>query len=104
MIALTVLDVALAFLSIGLALWAVTARDAYAAVVGFVAYGLLVGIAWVSLRAVDVALTEIAIGSGLTGALLLGAAARLRRGGTAAADARSPGGTSTSRRSSPGSR
>jgi len=89
-IALTLLDIALAFLSIGLALWSVTARDAYAAVVGFVAYGLLVGIAWVSLRAVDVALTEIAIGSGLTGALLLGAAARLRRGGTAAADARSP--------------
>ena len=42
------------------------------------AYGLLVGIAWVRLAAVDVALTEAAIGSGMTGMLLIGAAARLR--------------------------
>lgn len=74
------IDLALALLAAGLATWAVTARDAFAAVVGFVAYGLLVSIAWVSLRAVDVALTEAAIGSGLTGALLIGAVARLRRG------------------------
>src|SRR6202012_4677383 len=35
-------------------------------------------IAWVRLAAVDVALTEAAIGGGMTGMLLLGAAARLR--------------------------
>ena len=45
---------------------------------GFVAYGLLLRIAWVALSAIDVALTEAAIGGGLTGVLLIGAAARLR--------------------------
>jgi multisubunit Na+/H+ antiporter MnhB subunit len=60
------------------AAWAVAARDGYSAAVGFVSYGLLLAIAWMQLAAVDVALTEVAIGSGLTGLLLLGAAARLR--------------------------
>ena len=50
----------------------------FAAVVGFVAYGLLLALAWVRLHAVDVALTEAAIGGGLCGVLLIGAAARLR--------------------------
>jgi multisubunit Na+/H+ antiporter MnhB subunit len=45
----------------------------------FVVYGLLMSIAWVRLSAVDVALTEAAIGSGITGMLILGAAARLKR-------------------------
>jgi multisubunit Na+/H+ antiporter MnhB subunit len=53
-------------------------RETYAATVGFVAYGLLVSLIWVRLDAVDVALTEAAIGGGLGGVLLLGAAARLR--------------------------
>jgi multisubunit Na+/H+ antiporter MnhB subunit len=43
-----------------------------------VVFGLLMSIAWVRLSAVDVALTEAAIGSGITGMLLLGAAARLK--------------------------
>jgi multisubunit Na+/H+ antiporter MnhB subunit len=55
-------------------------RVTFAAVVGFVAYGLLLTLVWVRLGAVDVALTEAAIGSGLTGALLLGADAHLRAG------------------------
>ena len=54
------------------------ARQTFAAVVGFVGYGLLLALVWVRLGAPDVALTEAAIGSGLTGAMLLGAAARLR--------------------------
>ena len=53
------------------------------AVAGFVAYGLLLTLVWVRLAGIDVALTEAAIGGGLTGALLIGAAARLR--GTEAA-------------------
>jgi multisubunit Na+/H+ antiporter MnhB subunit len=73
-----VLNVALAALVIGLAVWTIVARDAYAAVIGFVAYGLLLTLVWVQLRGIDVALTEAAIGGGLTGALLIGAAARLR--------------------------
>ena len=71
-------DVALVALLLAMAVWVVAARAAFTAIVVFVAYGLLVAIAWVRLFAVDVALTEAAIGSGLTGMLLLGAAARLR--------------------------
>jgi multisubunit Na+/H+ antiporter MnhB subunit len=73
-----VLNFGLAALILGLAVWAIVAREAYAAVVGFIAYGLLLTLAWVQLHGIDVALTEAAIGGGLTGALLIGAAARLR--------------------------
>ncbi len=78
------LNVGLALLILALALWTVVARDTFAAVVGFVAYGLLLTLVWVQLHGIDVALTEAALGSGLTGALLIGAAARLRRTETAA--------------------
>lgn len=47
------------------------------AIVLFVAFGLLMAIAWVRLDAPDIALAEVAIGAGLTGALLLAALARL---------------------------
>jgi multisubunit Na+/H+ antiporter MnhB subunit len=72
------LNAGLALLLLALAAWTIVARDAFAAVAGFVAYGLLLTLAWVQLSGVDVALTEAAIGGGLTGALLIGAVARLR--------------------------
>src|SRR5512134_1474088 len=73
-----IVDIGIAALLLGLAVWTIAARDAFAAVVGFIAYGLLLTLAWVRLAGIDVALTEAAIGGGLTGALLIGAAARLR--------------------------
>jgi multisubunit Na+/H+ antiporter MnhB subunit len=73
-----VFDASLAMLAIAVAGWVIVSRDVFAAVVGFVVYGFLLALVWVRLAAVDVALTEAAIGSGLTGTLLLGAAARLR--------------------------
>jgi multisubunit Na+/H+ antiporter MnhB subunit len=71
------------FLGLGLLILAVArfvivARGSFAAIVGFVAYGLLLSLAWMGLSAPDVALTEAALGGGVTGALLLGACARLR--------------------------
>ena len=84
-----VLETALAVLVLGAAAWTIAARSAFAAAVGFVSYGLLLAMVWVQLAAVDVALTEAAIGSGLTGVLLLGAAATLRR--TEARTSRGPG-------------
>jgi multisubunit Na+/H+ antiporter MnhB subunit len=84
------LDVGLALLVVAVAGWTIAAREAFAAVVGYVAYGLLLSIVWVRLYAVDVALTEAAIGSGVTGVLLIGAAARLRAAETASA-AENPG-------------
>jgi multisubunit Na+/H+ antiporter MnhB subunit len=74
----TALEIALAAVVLGVAVWTIAARDTFAAVAGFVAYGLLLALVWVRLDAVDVALTEAAIGGGLGGVLLLGAAARLR--------------------------
>jgi multisubunit Na+/H+ antiporter MnhB subunit len=85
-----VLNAGLAVLIVALAIWAVFARDAFTAVVAFIAYGLLLTLVWVQLYGVDVALTEAAIGGGLTGALLIGAASRLR-GTEAAARAERPG-------------
>jgi uncharacterized MnhB-related membrane protein len=74
----TTLALVLVLFLVAIAAWTVATRRTFAAVEGFVAYGLLLSIAWVSLNAIDVALTEAAIGSGLTGVLLIGAAARLR--------------------------
>jgi multisubunit Na+/H+ antiporter MnhB subunit len=84
-----VLESALAVLVLGAAVWTIAARSAFAAAVGFVSYGLLLSLVWVQLAAVDVALTEAAIGSGLTGVLLLGAVATLRR--TEVRTSRGPG-------------
>jgi multisubunit Na+/H+ antiporter MnhB subunit len=85
------LEIALAAVVLGMAIWTIAARETFAAAVGFVVYGLLLALVWVRLDAVDVALTEAAIGGGLNGVLLLGAAARLRASETRAAAER-PGG------------
>lgn len=77
-------DIGLAVLLIVVGGWMTMAREAVVAVIIFVVYGLVMAIAWVRLSAVDVALTEAAIGSGITGMLLLSAAARLRQTGVAA--------------------
>lgn len=55
-------------------------RDLFRGVVFFIAFGLLMALAWVRLRAPDVALAEAAIGAGLTGVLLLDAARHLSNG------------------------
>jgi hypothetical protein len=52
--------------------------EALQAVVLFIAFGLLVALAWVRLSAPDIALAEAAIGAGITGALLLDAAGHMR--------------------------
>ena len=52
--------------------------DLFEAIVLFVAFGLLMALAWARLDAPDIALAEAAIGAGLTGVLLLASLARLR--------------------------
>lgn len=83
----TLFEIILAAVVLGLGIWTIAVRETYSAAVGFVAYGLLVALIWVRLDAVDVALTEAAIGGGLGGVLLLGAAARLREAEPMAAEA-----------------
>ena len=85
-------DIGLALLAVGVATWTIVAHNTFAAVVGFVAYGLLLALVWVRLAAPDVALTEAALGSGLTGGLLLGASTRLRRPETSEDAAELPAG------------
>ncbi len=71
-------DSGLTALVLAMAVWTIVARSTFAAVVGFVVYGLLLTLVWVRLAAPDVAMTEAAIGGGVTGVLLLVATARLR--------------------------
>ncbi|MBD3896272.1 DUF4040 domain-containing protein [Halomonas sp. ML-15] len=54
----------------------------FAAVVHFMAFGLVMALVWVRLEALDIALAEAAIGTGVTGALLLAALGRLPNGAT----------------------
>jgi energy-converting hydrogenase B subunit D len=62
-----------------LAWHALASVDLFKAVVLFIAFGLLMALAWVRLEAPDVALAEAAIGAGFTGALLLDALGHLNR-------------------------
>ena len=78
MTAVILFAIAIAALLLAVAVWVIVAQTTFAAAVGFIVYGLLLALVWVALSAVDVALTEAAIGSGVTGMLLLGAAAQLR--------------------------
>lgn len=70
-------DTMLGFGLLWLAWRALNSSDLFKAIVLFIAFGLLMALAWVRLNAPDVALAEAAIGAGLTGALLLAALARL---------------------------
>ena len=72
------LNFLLALLLLGLTGFALLTRHNLAAVIGFMVFGLLLTLAWARLNGLDVALTEAAIGGGLTGFLLLTAAIRLR--------------------------
>jgi len=71
---------------------ALVCPDLFRAIVLFIAFGLLMALAWVRLAAPDIALAEAAIGAGLTGALLLAALAQLRVAETAEDDTAAPEG------------
>jgi multisubunit Na+/H+ antiporter MnhB subunit len=71
------LDISLAALVIGVALFTIIAKDEFSAVTAYVAYGIFLAIVWVRLYAPDVALTEAAVGGGVTGVLLVMAGKRL---------------------------
>jgi len=72
-------DLVMVLAMVWLAWRALADRDLFRSVITFIALGLLIALAWVRLRAPDIALAEAAIGSGLTGALILSALARMRR-------------------------
>lgn len=72
------LDLCLVVLVLGAAVWTVKVRDRRDAVIGFIVIGLLLSLMWMQLYAVDVALTEVAVGGGATGLVLLRACSRLQ--------------------------
>jgi uncharacterized MnhB-related membrane protein len=74
---LFVFDLTLGCTLLWLAWRALASPELFRAIVLFIAFGLLMALAWVRLEAIDVALAEAAIGAGLTGALLLAALAKL---------------------------
>jgi uncharacterized MnhB-related membrane protein len=79
-------DGILSLLIIWLAWRAVNGRDLFRATVSFIAFGLVLALTWFRLAAPDLALAEAAVGSGLTGALLLVALRRWREGGSRSSD------------------
>jgi len=74
---LLLFDVVLGLTLVWLAWQTLSSLDLFRAIVLFIAFGLLMALAWVRLDAPDVALAEATIGAGLTGALLLSALAQL---------------------------
>ncbi len=76
---LPIFDLLLSLTLIGLAWTVLTAKDLFKAIVLFISFGMLLAIAWLRLKAVDIALAEIAIGAGLTGAIFMMAIKRISR-------------------------
>ncbi|MEA3638871.1 MAG: hydrogenase subunit MbhD domain-containing protein [Lamprobacter sp.] len=72
------IDLVLALTLLWLAWRSLTSPELFRAVVLFIALGLVLGLVWVRLDAIDIALAEIALGAGVTGALLLAALAKLQ--------------------------
>ncbi len=76
---LQVFDLTLILTLVGLAWRLLATPDLFKAIVLFIAFGLLMALAWVRLQAPDIALAEAAIGAGVTGALFLWALKRINR-------------------------
>ncbi|UCN00875.1 DUF4040 domain-containing protein [Sulfurimonas sp. SWIR-19] len=74
-----VLDTLLAGAILFIAYKTLTCKDLFQAIVFFIVFGLLISVAWGRLGAYDVAMAEVVIGAGLTGALLLSALVKLKK-------------------------
>lgn len=74
-----VFDILLVIVLAWIAIGATSEHKLFKSIVMFVVFGLFMALAWIRLGSPDVALAEAAIGSGVTGALLLDAAGHLRR-------------------------
>ncbi len=72
-------DLLLAALILWLGWQTLASKTLFRAIVPFVAFGSSMGLAWTRLDAPDVALAEIAVGAGLTGALFLAASGVVSR-------------------------
>ena len=76
---LTLFDIILVSTLLWLGWRLLSSEDIFKAVILFISFGLLMALAWVRMRAPDVALAEAALGAGLTGPLFLAALRRMNR-------------------------
>lgn len=65
------LDILLVAVMLWLALKLIVSADLFKAAVLFITLSLIMALAWVRLKAPDIALAEAAIGAGITGVLLI---------------------------------
>jgi uncharacterized MnhB-related membrane protein len=75
----TALNITFIVLLVGTALLAVFARDLLAAVIIFSVYSLIMALMWQRLQAPDLALTEAALGAGVTAVLFVVTIFKTRR-------------------------
>ena len=76
---LTLFDIILVMTLLWLGWRLLNSEDIFKAVILFISFGMLMAIAWVRMRAPDVAMAEAALGAGLTGPLFLAALRRMNR-------------------------
>jgi len=79
---ISITEAVLLLLIIGTAIATMLLRDVLAAIITFAAYSLSMAVLWLLLRAPDVALTEAAIGAGVTTILFLVAISKTLRPST----------------------
>lgn len=77
---MNLLDILLGITVIYCAFRAVTLESSFDAVLFFIVFGITLSFVWIRVGAYDVAIAEAAIGSGISGALLLDTLYRLKRG------------------------
>ena len=65
------IDILLLFLLIWLSFRIVFTEDLFSVVISFIVFGMIFSLVWIRLGAFDLALAELALGAGITGALLL---------------------------------
>ena len=67
------IDILLLFLLLWLSFRIVFTEDLFSVVISFIVFGMIFSLVWIRLGAFDLALAELALGAGITGALLLDA-------------------------------
>jgi uncharacterized MnhB-related membrane protein len=66
-----IVDILLSFGILWLAYRMITSTKLFHVVVYFIVFGMILALIWTRLGAYDLALAEVALGSGITGAILL---------------------------------
>ncbi len=75
------IDLLLSFLLIWLSLKIATVLDIFRISIYFIVFGMILSLIWLRLGAYDLAIAEMALGSGITGALLFDTITFLKKSG-----------------------